>query len=145
MSRVLAIDFGLKRCGLAVTDEMRILAMPLMTVPSHELLMFLQQYFSQENVQTLVLGYPTRTNGEDGHVTEHVRKLAETLRQKFADKELHLVDERFTSRLAQQTLALGGMKKKDRQNKNNVDKVSAALILQTFLEQPPKILGLSNI
>lgn len=135
MPRVLAIDYGLKRCGIAVTDEAQILAQPLTTVPTSDIWAFLDQYLTTETVSVIVLGFPTRTNGEDSHITEQVRTFSERLKAKFREQEICLIDERFTSKIAQQTLVLGGMKKKNRQDKANIDMVSAALILQTYLEQ----------
>ncbi len=136
MSRILAIDLGTKRTGLAVTDPLQILANPLETVETGQLMLFLKAYFAKEEVKTLVLGLPTRLNGEETEMTPKVLKLKEELEKVFPDKKIALVDERFTSKLAMQSMIAMGSKKKDRKEKaGNLDKVSAAIILQSYLEQ----------
>src|SRR6185295_13503498 len=134
MPRILAIDYGMKRTGLAVTDPMRIIATALETVESDKLLNFLAAYFQKEPVDQLVVGMPKRLNNEDTDMTEHVRKLVAALNQKFPDKPVALVDERFTSSIAMRTMIDGGMSKKDRRVKGNVDKISATIILQSYME-----------
>jgi len=131
--RILAIDYGQKRTGIAVTDPLCMFAQPLTTVETHTLFAFLQTYFHQENVHTLVLGYPTNLENQATDLTEATQQLFEQLKTKFSDKKVVLVDERFSSKIAAQTLFQSGMKKKDRQKKENLDKVSAAIILQTYL------------
>ncbi|MBX7124962.1 MAG: Holliday junction resolvase RuvX [Cyclobacteriaceae bacterium] len=133
MPRILAIDFGLKRTGLAVTDPLQIIATALDTVPSDTVIPFLQQYFKKEEVTEIVLGYPRTLRNEDTDMTEPVRKLSATLQNLFPGKKLILLDERFTSVLAQRTLLASGTKKKDRQVKGNVDKVSATILLQDYM------------
>src|SRR5215203_5748877 len=127
MGRILAIDYGTKRTGIAVTDPLRIIATPLDTVTSSSLLLFLQRYVSQEQVDEFVIGMPKTLMNEDSDVTPHVRKFVETLKLTFPQKPVHLVDERFTSSLARRAMIDGGMKKKDRQVKGNVDKISATI------------------
>jgi len=134
MGRILAIDYGLKRTGLAVTDTQQIIATALETVPSTELLKFLQSYFQKESVDQLVLGMPKKLNNTDTDMTQPVRALLKQLQEKFPDKPVALIDERFTSSIAMQTMIAGGMKKKDRQVKGNVDKISATIILQSYME-----------
>ena len=134
MGRILAIDSGMKRTGIAVTDPLRIIATALETVESSKLINFLEAYFRRESVDQLVVGMPKRLNNTDTDMTPHVRKLVEELTQKFPDKPVALIDERFTSSIALQTMVSGGMKKKDRQVKGNVDKISATIILQSYLE-----------
>jgi len=134
MGRILAIDYGLKRTGIAVTDPLRIIATALETVESEKLINYLTAYFQKEPVDQLVVGMPRRLNNEDTDMTPHVRKLVVQLQQKFPEKPVALMDERFTSSIALQTMISGGMKKKDRRIKGNVDKISATLILQSFLE-----------
>ncbi len=134
MARILAIDYGLKRVGLAVTDPMQIIATALETVPRHELLDYLKKYCQAEEVETFVLGFPTQLDGSDTDATEPVRKFAETLQKTFPDIRLHLHDERFSSKIALDAMIRGGTKKKYRQNKANIDKVSAVVILQSYLE-----------
>lgn len=134
MGRILAIDYGLKRTGIAVTDPLRIIATALETVESEKLINYLTAYFQKEPVDQLVVGMPRRLNNEDTDMTPHVRKLVVQLQLNFPEKPVALVDERFTSSIALQTMISGGMKKKDRRIKGNVDKISATLILQSFLE-----------
>jgi putative Holliday junction resolvase len=134
MGRILAIDYGQKRTGLAVTDPLRIIATPLETVPSFELITFLKSYLQKETVDEFVIGMPKTLLNEDSSIAPLVRKFIEVLKKTFPDKPVHLTDERFTSSMAQRALIEGGMKKKDRQVKGNVDKVSAAIILQSFME-----------
>lgn len=134
MGRLLAIDYGLKRTGLAVTDPLRIIATALDTVESGQLLSYLETYCKNETVDEFVVGMPRKLNGQDSEIAPQVRQLIEKLKQKFPTKPLHEADERFTSSMAQQAMISGGMKKKARQVKGNVDKISAVLILQTFME-----------
>lgn len=136
MARILAIDLGTKRTGLAVTDPLQILANPLETVETSQLLFFLKNYCAKEAVETLVLGLPTQLNGQDNEMTPRVMKLKEELQSVFPDKKIALIDERFTSKMAMQSMIAMGSKKKDRREKaGNLDKVSAAIILQSYLEQ----------
>ncbi|MBC6399844.1 MAG: Holliday junction resolvase RuvX [Ekhidna sp.] len=134
MSRILAIDYGARRTGLAVTDPLQIIANPLDVVPTHELEEYLKNYFSIENVEKVVIGMPKNTNGSDTDATVLVRAFVNRFRKVFIDMRLILHDERFTSRLAFNSMIAGGLKKKNRQNKGTVDKVSATIILQSYLE-----------
>ena len=134
MARILAIDYGIKRTGLAVTDPLKIIASPLETVPTDRLIVFLKSYLESQDVDALVLGYPTDLKNEDTHVTSRVREFKLQLEKKFPDKPVHLHDEKFTSKLAFEAMIAGGMKKKDRRQKGNVDKISATIILQSYLE-----------
>jgi putative holliday junction resolvase len=134
MGRIMAIDYGTKRTGIAVTDANRIIATPLDTVLSHELLKFIQAYSQKEAVDEFVIGMPKTLSNEDSETAPLVRKFVETLKKTFPDKPVHLADERFTSSMALQAMIDGGMKKKDRQVKGNVDKISATIILQGFLD-----------
>jgi putative Holliday junction resolvase len=134
MPRILAIDYGKKRTGLAVTDPLKIIATALTTVETKELLRFLKDYTSRESVEAFVMGLPKTLTNEDSENAQYVRKFAAVLQKEFPAIPLHFADERFTSAIAKQTMIDGGMKKKDRKVKANVDKISATLILQTFLE-----------
>ena len=134
MGRILAIDYGLKRTGIAVTDPLRIIATSLETVETGKLINYLISYFQKEPVDQLVVGMPKRLNNEDTDMTPHVRQLVVQLNEKFPEKPVTLIDERFTSSIARQTMISGGMKKKERRVKGNVDKISATLILQSYLE-----------
>lgn len=133
MARILALDLGLKRTGVAVTDPLQIIATALDTVPTSQLIDFLTNYFSREAVDTIVVGFPTRLDGSPTEMTPVALQWADTLRARFPQKRVELADERFTSKIASQALIAMGAKKKDRQKKSNTDKVSATLILQTFL------------
>lgn len=134
MARVLAIDYGAKRTGLAVTDPLGMIASPMETVRSHDLFEFLKEYFQKEDVSEVVIGMPKNTDGTPTNATPLVEAAVNRFRKLFPDKKLFLHDERFTSKMAMDAMIAGGMKKKDRQNKGNVDKVSAAIILQSYLE-----------
>lgn len=134
MGRILAIDYGLKRTGLAVTDPLRIIATRLETVETQVLFPFLASYFQKETVDEVVIGMPKRLNNEDSEIAPQVRKFVEQFKTAFTEKPIFLADERFTSAMAQRAMIEGGMKKKDRQVKDNVDKISATLILQNYLE-----------
>jgi putative Holliday junction resolvase len=133
MGRALAIDYGKKRTGIAVTDPLRIIATPLDTIESDQLLKFLQTYFQSEQVDDIVVGMPKTLSNEDSEMTPLVKRLVDEIRKLFPDKKIHTIDERFTSSIARQAMIDGGMKKKDREIKGNVDKISATLILQAFM------------
>jgi putative holliday junction resolvase len=134
MGRILAIDYGTKRVGLATTDVLQIIANPLETVHAKDVLTYLKAYVQREPVEAFVLGMPRRLSGEDTQATQHVVGFHRTLQKTFPGIPVHLVDERFTSKMAQQAMLAGGLKKKDRQDKGTVDRVSAAIILQSYLE-----------
>jgi putative Holliday junction resolvase len=133
MGRILSIDYGLKRTGIAVTDPNRIIATPLETVLTLELIAFLKKYTTREVVDEFVVGMPKTMKNEDSSIAPQVRMFVAELEKTFPEKKIHLADERFTSAIAQRALIAGGMKKKDRQIKGNVDKVSATIILQDFM------------
>jgi putative holliday junction resolvase len=135
MGRILAIDYGLKRTGLAVTDPLRIIATALDTVETVELINYLKKYFQKEAVTKVVIGLPKQMDNTDSQIAPEVRKFVKAFENTFPDKSIQTVDERFTSKIAQQAMISGGMKKKDRQVKGNVDKISAVLILQSFMQE----------
>jgi putative Holliday junction resolvase len=135
MGKIVAIDFGLKRTGLAITDASNIIASPLTTVDSIHLMTFLMDLVKKENVTTIVMGDPKRLNNEATHITENVYLLKEALQQQFPGLKIVMVDERFTSKMAFQSMIDNGMKKKQRQEKGMVDQISAAIILQSYLAQ----------
>lgn len=136
MARIIAIDLGTKRTGIAVTDPMRMLANPLETIETSTLITYLGKYFEKEEVDTIVLGHPVRLNGQDNDMTPRVLLMKEKLSQSFPSKKIELIDERFTSKMAMQSMIAMGSKKKDRKEKaGNLDKVSAAIILQSYLER----------
>jgi putative Holliday junction resolvase len=134
MGRILALDYGLRRVGLAVTDPMQMLAIPLDTIDTPKVIQYLKDYFLRENVETIILGFPKNMDGNDTDATPLVEKFNIELSTNFPNIPIKLVDERLTSRMAKQTLIDAGYKKKDRKNKKLVDTVAAALILQTYLE-----------
>lgn len=134
MPRILAIDFGTKRTGLAVTDPLQIIATSLTTVPSHTLMDFLKEYFTREEVSEVVYGYPTNLDGSKTDATLHVEGSINRFKKQFPEKKVLLHDERFTSKMAHAAMIQGGMKKSDRREKANIDKVSATIILQSYLQ-----------
>lgn len=133
MGRILAIDYGKKRTGLAVTDPLQIIATALDVIESATLLNYLKSYFEKEQVDAIVIGFPKNLKNQETEMTAAVRAVAEQIQKKFPSKPLHFLDERFTTAIAHQTMITGGMKKKDRQVKGNADKISATIILQDFL------------
>ena len=135
MARILAVDYGSKRSGIAVTDPLCIIASPLTTVHSGQLMDFLKDYFEKEDVQEVVFGWPTKLDGSDTNATRLVQAATNRFRKLFPDKPLFLHDEKFTSKMALQSMIEAGSKKKDRRQKEgNIDKVSATIILQSYLE-----------
>ena len=134
MSRILAIDYGRKRTGLAVTDPMQIIANGLTTVATHELVDFIQKYVCQEKVERIIIGHPKQMNYEDSENMKNIIPFMNRLKKLLPEVPVELVDERFTSVLAHQAMLAGGLKKKDRQNKALVDEISATIILQSYLE-----------
>ena len=135
MGKIVAIDFGLKRTGIAITDASNIIASPLTTVDSVNLLSYLIALVEKEKVATIVIGDPKRLNNEATHITENVYLLKEALEKQFPSLKIVLVDERFTSKIAFQSMLDNGMKKKQRQEKGMIDQISAAIILQSYLAQ----------
>lgn len=134
MGRILAIDFGKKRTGLAVTDSLRITANPLITIETKQLSDWLREYFAKETVDEVVIGHPKQMNGEDSESMQYIRPFVERFKQTFPDKPITYYDERFTSVLAHQAMIAGGMKKKNRQDKAQVDKLAACIILEGYME-----------
>ena len=134
MGRILAIDYGRKRTGLAVTDVLRITANPLLTIETKDLIEWLKAYFAKEKVDEVVIGHPTQMNGEESESMNYIRPFMGNFKKTFPDKPITMYDERFTSVLAHQVMLAGGMKKKDRQNKAVVDKIAACIILEGYLD-----------
>ncbi|WP_420152221.1 Holliday junction resolvase RuvX [Siphonobacter sp.] len=134
MARILAIDYGTKRVGLAVTDPLQLIATALETVHSKDVMNFLKAYCQRESVEAFVVGMPTNLDGTDTSNTPHVRGFIRLLRKSFPETPVHEHDERFTSVMALQALISMGTTKKDRRDKGVVDRVSATIILQSFLE-----------
>ncbi|MBQ7648081.1 MAG: Holliday junction resolvase RuvX [Paludibacteraceae bacterium] len=134
MGRILAIDYGKRRTGLAVTDMLRITANPLLTIDTSGLLAWLVDYTRREQVDTIVIGYPRQMNGSESETVPAIRACEQQIRSKLPDIPVVEFDERFTSVLAHQAMIAGGMKKKDRQNKMQVDKLAACIILESYLD-----------
>ncbi|HEY1040080.1 MAG TPA: Holliday junction resolvase RuvX [Bacteroidia bacterium] len=133
MGRILAIDFGTKRTGIAVTDPLKIIASGLTTVDTRELLAFLDKYFKDQPVECVVLGEPKTVMNEDSAIAPKINEFLKKFKEKFPSMRVERMDERFTSKIAQQTMLHGGLKKKDRQNKATVDMVSATILLQDYM------------
>jgi putative holliday junction resolvase len=133
MARILAIDYGKKRTGLAVTDPLKIIATGLTTVDTEKLVWFLKDYFAKEEVELILLGHPKQLDGSDNDITPKVEKFFGQLQKLFPAIPSKLVDERYTSKMAFQTMIDSGLKKKDRQNKELVDEISATILLQGYM------------
>ncbi|MCD4746169.1 MAG: Holliday junction resolvase RuvX [Bacteroidales bacterium] len=134
MSRILAIDYGRKRVGLAVTDELKIIANALTTVNTKDIINYLKEYISKENVECFVLGEPKQMNYQASESIKYINPFLKVLKKEFPDIPIKRTDERFTSKIASQTIIAAGLKKKDRQDKALIDKISATLILQSYLD-----------
>lgn len=134
MGRILAIDYGQKRVGLAVTDEQRIIASPLTTVHSKDVIAFLKEYLSRENVDLFVVGEPKQMNNQASESVKFIEPFIRLLTKQFPGIPVERIDERFTSLMAKRAILDSGARKKDRQNKALVDTVSAAIILQSYLD-----------
>lgn len=135
MSQVVAIDYGKVRCGIAATDDMQLIASALTTVETKNIFSFLEKYFSENKVETLVIGLPTDLKGNLSEIETDILKFIEKVKELFPELEIHRFDERFTSKMASFFISQSGKNKKQRQEKALIDKVSATIILQNFLEQ----------
>ena len=135
MGRILAIDYGRKRTGLAVTDMLRITANPLLTIETNQLISWLTDYFAHEQVDEVVIGHPTQMNGQESESMNYIRPFLGVFKKTFPTIPITMYDERFTSVLAHQAMIAGGMKKKARQDKAVVDKIAACIILEGYLEK----------
>ncbi len=135
MARVLCIDYGGKRTGLAVTDPLKIIATGLCTVETPKLMPFLKDYFSKEPVELVLIGMPTNWDDSDTHATPLVKKFIEQFKKQFPAIPINEVDERYTSKMASQAIAQMGLKKKQRQSKALIDEVAATIMLQEYLRQ----------
>ncbi len=134
LGRVIAIDYGKKRAGIAVSDPLRLISNNMATIPSGEIFDFLSGYFSSEEVDVIVVGYPKKLNNEPSESVIYINPFVKKLERMFPDKEIVLMDERFTSKIAFQSMIEGNLKKKKRRNKELIDKLSANLILQSYLD-----------
>jgi putative Holliday junction resolvase len=133
MGRILAIDYGTKRTGIAVTDELQMIASGLTTVPTEALLGFLKEYAASETVAHIVVGEPKQKDGTPSEVEKHIQKFLKQLKKAFPNVTISRADERYSSKRAFQTMIDSGLKKKQRQNKALIDEISATIILQDFL------------
>jgi len=133
LGRILAIDFGQKRTGIAVTDELRIIASGLTTVDTDDLISFLKDYCSKKNVDLFIVGKPKQMNNTDSESEIFIKPFLEKLSKEIPTIPVKRIDERFTSKMAVQTMIAGGLKKKQRRNKALVDEISATIILQSYL------------
>ena len=134
MSRIICIDYGKKRTGIAVTDPLQIIATGLTTVDSHELIPFLKKYFLQERVELIVIGEPKNLDDSDTHATPLVQQIIKRLEKEFPQMPVKKVDERFTSKMAKQAMLDMGMKKRDRRNKRTIDEIAATIMLQEYMQ-----------
>ncbi|MBR3565484.1 MAG: Holliday junction resolvase RuvX [Paludibacteraceae bacterium] len=135
MGRLLAIDFGKARCGVAVSDSLQIIANPLDTVATKEIIPFLVSYCQSEQVDKIVVGLPKQMSGEDSESMRYIKPFVGRLKHAIPNIAIEMYDERFTSVLAHRAMIEGGMKKKDRQNKANVDKIAACIILEDYMQK----------
>jgi putative Holliday junction resolvase len=135
MPRILSLDYGIKRTGIAVTDEMQIIASGLTTVSSNELILFLKDYFSKEKVEKVIIGEPKQMNGMPSESAPLIEKFIKEFKKEFPEMPLDRVDERFTSKMAFQTMIDSGLKKKQRQNKALVDEIAATIMLQDYMSK----------
>lgn len=135
MGRILAIDYGQKRCGLAVTDPLKLIAHALETVPTAGLDAYLADYLQREEVETVVVGLPLQMDATPSESTRYIEPFVKRFRKRYPQIPVERVDERFTSKMAFQTMLDAGLKKKKRQDKGLVDALSATLILQTYMQK----------
>ncbi|MEM9674455.1 MAG: Holliday junction resolvase RuvX [Cyclobacteriaceae bacterium] len=133
MGRLVGIDYGLKRVGIAVTDPLQIIATPLETIPTSQVINYLKQYCQNETVDAFVVGLPRKLDNSDTHATQPAKTFAKQLKKQFT-QPIYWEDERFTSKMALDAMIAGGTTKKYRREKGNIDKVSATIILQSYLE-----------
>jgi len=134
VGRILAIDYGKKRVGLAVTDPLKIIANGLTTVASNEIFGFIKKYLAENDVECIVVGYPKTLRNEPSESIRYINPFIKGLTNKFKDVKIEIYDERFTSKIAFDAMLTGGVKKKDRQRKELIDEISATLILQSYME-----------
>ena len=134
MGRIIGIDYGVKRIGLAVTDPLQIFAPPLMTVMTTEFYKFITGYLETDDVDAFVIGYPVQMNNQPSASVTYINPFIKRLKKTYPEKHIYLADERFTSQMAIRTMVEGGVKKRDRQDKSMVDKISASIILQSFID-----------
>jgi len=135
MGRILGIDYGNKRIGLAVTDPMQIFASPLDTIKTADFDLFIAEYLKREAIDAFVIGYPVQLNNQPSESVRYINPFIKKLKKSYPSIEIHLMDERFTSVMAHNTMIEGGLKKKARQDKSLIDKISASIILRSYLDR----------
>ncbi|MGY0039608.1 Holliday junction resolvase RuvX [Pedobacter sp. NJ-S-72] len=135
MPRIIAFDYGTKRIGIAVTDPLQIIATGLDTIHPKDIVEYLKKYLLTEQVEAFVIGEPKQMDGTPSESAQHVKGFSTILKKNFPDIPQHWIDERFTSKLAHQTIMQSGLKKQDRRNKERVDTIAATIILQYFMEE----------
>jgi putative Holliday junction resolvase len=135
MGRIIGIDYGKKRVGLAVTDPFKVFASPLKTVVAREFDTFISEYLQTEEIDAFVIGYPVQLNNKPSESVKYIDPFIVRLKKRFPGKPVYLVDERFTSQIAIKAMINGGVKKKERQDKSMVDRISASIILQSWLDK----------
>ncbi len=135
MGRILAFDYGTKRVGVATTDPLKIICTPLETVHSKDIIDYIKNYLTKEDVEAFVIGMPVNLDSSDTNNTQHVRGFVNTLKKTFPEMPMHLEDERYTSKMALDAMIAGGTSKAYRKKKENIDKTSAVIILQSYLER----------
>ena len=134
MGRIMGIDYGRKRTGVAVTDPLQIIAGNLATVPTHTLMQYIKDYVARESVDRIVIGQPSQLNGEPSESMKYITPFVNRLRKELPDMPVVMYDERFTSTIAHQAMIDGGMKKSDRRDKSRVDAIAATIILNDYLQ-----------
>jgi len=134
MGRIMGIDYGRKRTGVAVTDPLQIIAGNLATVPTHTLIQYIKDYVARESVDRIVIGQPSQLNGEPSESMKYITPFVNRLRKELPDMPVVMYDERFTSTIAHQAMIDGGMKKSDRRDKSRVDAIAATIILNDYLQ-----------
>ncbi len=135
MGRLLGIDYGEKRVGFAETDDLQIISAPLDTIENKHSIAFIKRYISENTVEKIIMGLPTYLNGDHSTTTEKVLAYAKSLEKEFPETPIILVDERYTSSMAFQTMLDSGISKKKRQNKGLIDKISASIILKSYMDE----------
>ncbi|MDR3327934.1 MAG: Holliday junction resolvase RuvX [Prevotellaceae bacterium] len=135
MSRILSIDYGSKRTGIAVSDPLQIIAGALTTIETPNLIFFLKDYFSKEKVEKIVFGYPKHLNNQPADIVKDIEKICNKIKEEFPNVAIDFIDERFTSKIAFNTMIKSGINKKQRQNKALIDKIAATIILEDYLNE----------
>ncbi len=135
MARIICIDYGAKRTGLAVTDPLKIIASGLPTIDTKDVLSFLKKYFAAENIELILIGEPKNLDDSDTHATPLVKAFIKKIEKEFPSLPVEKVDERYTSKMASAAMLEMGMKKKDRRNKKNIDEIAAVIMLQEYLNK----------